>query len=132
MSAQRRILFVDDEPMVLSGLQRMLRPMREQWDMEFANSGAEALAVLDKAPFDAIVSDMRMPVMNGAQLLAEVAQRHSQTVRFILSGQADQDLILQCVGTAHQFLSKPCEPETLKTAVSRTFAVDDLLKCDGL
>jgi HD-like signal output (HDOD) protein len=129
---KKRILFVDDEPMVLAGLQRMLRPMREQWDMEFTNGGAEALAAMAKAPFDAVVSDMRMPAMNGAQLLKEVSRQHPQTVRFILSGQADQELILQCVGTAHQFLSKPCEPETLKTAVGRTFAVDDLLKCDAL
>ena len=129
---KRRILFVDDEPMVLSGLQRMLRPMREQWEMEFASGGPEALSILDKCPFDAVVSDMRMPVMNGAQLLKEVARRRPQTVRFILSGQADQELILQCVGTAHQFLSKPCDPDTLKTAVGRTFAVDALLQCNAL
>ena len=129
---KRRILFVDDEPMVLAGLQRMLRPMREQWEIEFADGGAQALTILEAGRFDAIVSDMRMPVMNGAQLLKEVAGKHPQTVRFILSGQADQELIMECVGTAHQFLSKPCEPESLKTALHRTFAVDGLLRCDAL
>lgn len=129
---KKRILFVDDEPNILSGLQRMLRSMREEWDMEFASSGAEALARMGISAFDVIVSDMRMPVMNGAQLLREVAARHPRTVRFILSGQADQELILECVHTAHQFLSKPCEPETLKTAVGRTFAVDAMLQSSAL
>ena len=129
---KRSILFVDDEPMVLAGLQRMLRPMRGEWEMAFANSGAEALTAMDKLAFDLIVSDMRMPGMNGAQLLKEVARRHPQVARFILSGQADPDLTLECIGTAHQFLSKPCEPDTLKTAVTRTFAVDALLTCPAL
>lgn len=126
---KRRILFVDDESLVMSGLQRMLRSMRDQWEMEFATSGAEALSRMDANPFDLVVSDMRMPVMNGAQLLKETARRFPQTVRFILSGQADNDLIMQCVGTAHQFLAKPCDAEKLKAAVTRTFAVSDLLGC---
>ena len=100
--------------------------------MEFANGGAEALARMGVSAFDVIVSDMRMPAMNGAQLLKEVAARHPRTVRFILSGQADQELILECVRTAHQFLSKPCDPETLKTAVGRTFAVDAMLQSSAL
>src|SRR5690349_8932070 len=129
---KRRILFVDDEALVTSGLQRMLRSMRDQWEMEFATSGAEALAKMDAQPFDLLVSDMRMPGMNGAQLLQETARRCPQTVRFILSGQADQELIMQCVGTAHQFLAKPCDAEKLKAAVTRTFAVSDLLNCDAI
>jgi len=67
-----RILFVDDEALVLQGLQRSLRGMREEWQMEFVTSGADALAAMARHPFDAIVSDMRMPGMNGAELLNEV------------------------------------------------------------
>jgi len=125
-------LFVDDEAMVTSGLQRMLRSMRDQWEMEFANSGPDALALMAARPFDLLVSDMRMPGMNGAQLLKETAARFPQTVRFILSGQADNELIMQCVGTAHQFLAKPCDPEKLKAAVARVFAVSDLLNSSAL
>lgn len=118
-----RILFVDDEPFVLHGLQRMLRPMRNEWDMVFVTSGAEALELMARAPFDVVVSDMRMPGMNGTQLLNEVMKRHPQTVRLILSGHADEELIMKCVGITHQYLSKPCDPEELKMAVSRASAV---------
>ena len=114
---KKKILFVDDEPMVLQGLQRMLRPMREEWDMVFVEGGEKALATLAERPFDVVVTDMRMPVMNGAQLLAEVRDRYPQTVRLVLSGHADSDLVAQCLGVAHQYISKPCEPEQLKSMI---------------
>src|SRR5687768_14425373 len=95
--ARLNILFVDDDPLVLQGLQRMLRPMRNEWAMTFIESGAKALQLLQGDSFDVIVSDMRMPAMNGAQLLSEVKNRHPRTVRLILSGHADKDLILQCI-----------------------------------
>lgn len=114
-----RILFVDDEPMVLRGLQRSLHGQRGEWDMVFVESGAAALEALARDPFDAVVSDMRMPGMNGAELLNEVQQRHPALVRLVLSGHADKELILQCARSAHQFLSKPCDPELLKAALHR-------------
>ncbi|MDB6033468.1 MAG: hypothetical protein JWM16_3806 [Verrucomicrobiales bacterium] len=124
----KRILFVDDEAMVLQGLQRMLRGMRSEWDMVFAESGALALDLMEKSAFDAVVSDMRMPGMNGAALLAEVMTRFPKTIRLILSGHADQDLILKCVGSTHQYLSKPCEPDTLKAAILRAFELEKSLQ----
>jgi HD-like signal output (HDOD) protein len=114
---KKRILFVDDEPMILQGLQRMLRPMRDEWDMVFVDGGEKALAVMAASRFDVVVTDMRMPVMNGAQLLAEIRNRHPMTVRLILSGHADSDLVAQCLGVAHQYISKPCDPEQLKTTI---------------
>jgi HD-like signal output (HDOD) protein len=116
---KNRILFVDDESLVLLGLQRMLRPMRNDWDMDFVTSGALALERMAQAPFDVVVADMRMPGMSGAELLNEVMKLHPQTVRLILSGHADEDLVIKCVGITHQYLSKPCDPEALKLAVSR-------------
>ena len=77
----KRILFVDDEPMLLSGLQRSLRLMRTEWEMVFAPGGNEALAAMDQQTFDIIVTDMRMPGMDGAQLLEEVQKRSPQTLR---------------------------------------------------
>ncbi|MFO0795801.1 MAG: response regulator, partial [Candidatus Brocadiaceae bacterium] len=77
----KRILFVDDEPKVLQELQRMLRSMHHEWDMKFATSGQEALEMLSKSPFDVIVTDMRMPCMDGAQLLREVMKRYPSVVR---------------------------------------------------
>jgi len=117
---KKNILFVDDEEMVLQGLQRSMRSMRNDWEMTFVDSGAKALAFLENHPVDVVVSDMRMPGMNGAQLFGEVVKRFPKTVRLILSGHADQELILQCVGSTHQFLSKPCEPEVLQRTVRRT------------
>src|SRR6266446_223491 len=129
---KKRILFVDDEPMVLDGLQRMLRPMRAEWEMVFVASGSEALELMGQAPFDVVVSDMRMPQMNGAELLAEVLKRYPQTVRLILSGHADKDLILKCVGSTHQYLAKPCRPEHLKAAITRAGELNESLKDKGL
>ena len=106
--AKTRILFVDDEPLVLQGLQRMLRPMRNEWEMAFVESGRRALEEMATLPFQVVVSDMRMPGMNGAQFLSHVQELYPRTVRLILSGHADKDLIMKCVGTAHQFLAKPC------------------------
>ncbi len=127
---KKRVLFVDDETMVLQGLQRMLRPMRNDWDMEFVESGAIALERMALAPVDVVVSDMRMPGMNGAQLLTEVMKRFPKTVRIILSGHADHDLVLKAVGSTHQYLHKPCEPELLKATVQRAVALGDSLDND--
>jgi HD-like signal output (HDOD) protein len=124
----KRILFVDDEPMVLSGLQRSLRLMRSEWEMVFAPGGNEALAAMDLQKFDIIVTDMRMPGMDGAQLLEEVQKRSPQTLRMVLSGQSDRETILRSVNPAHQFISKPCEAEELKSRLIRAFALKDLLQ----
>lgn len=128
----RRILFVDDEPNILQGLQRMLRPMRQEWDMTFAGSGSEALQILEKTNYEVVVSDMRMPGMDGAQLLADVQRLYPQTVRIILSGHSDRELILKSVGPAHQFLTKPCDAEDLKGTVARACALRDLLSDESL
>lgn len=126
---KKRIIFVDDEPNVLKGLERMLRGMRKEWDMTFAESGQEALEKLEQAeePFDVIVSDMRMPGMDGAQLLTEVMNRYPGMVRIVLSGQSEREMILKSVGPTHQYLTKPCDADTLKTVVSRASALRELL-----
>ncbi|HNX95672.1 MAG TPA: response regulator [Holophaga sp.] len=113
-----RVLFVDDEQLVLDGLQRMLRSMRDVWEMAFVDSAAKALQLLDEKPYHVLVSDMRMPAMNGAELMQAVAKRHPDTIRIILSGHADRDLISQCLGVTHQYLSKPCDPEVLKNLIN--------------
>lgn len=121
-----RILFVDDQPLILEAQRRMLRHMRGRWDMAFALSGPEALEQMAKKPFDVVVSDMRMPGMNGAQLLNEIMVRYPMTIRFVLSGFADLQLIRQCVGTTHQYLAKPCDPDYLVAAVTRATSFQHL------
>ena len=128
----KQLLFVDDVSKLLEGLQRSLRPMRHEWNMTFVTSGAEALKTLEQAAFDVIISDMRMPGMDGAQLLTEVQQRHPQIIRIVLSGQSEQEMIYQSIGATHQYLSKPCESEVLKAAVLRACALRDLLGNDSL
>jgi len=128
----KRILFVDDEPMVLAGLRRSLYFMCQEWEMQFVSGGQEALEAMARQPFDAVVTDMRMPVMNGAQLLDQVRQRYPQCLRFVLSGQADQQTILKTVSPAHQFLAKPCEGAELKERLTRALAIRDLLRSQQL
>ena len=129
---KKRVLFVDDEPKILDGLRRMLRIMRDQWEMQFVQSGPEALEVLGKNRFDVIISDMCMPGMDGAELLIEVRKRHPEVLRIILSGHSDHSLVLKSVRSAHQFLAKPCDAETLITTVSRGGALRDLLNQNSL
>jgi putative nucleotidyltransferase with HDIG domain len=130
---KHRILFVDDDPNVLSGLRRMLRPFREQWEMEFAANGPAALeALCAGAPFDVIVSDMRMPGMDGAELLTRVRERWPGILRFVLSGQTDQELALRASGPAHQFLSKPCDGQLLIATIQRALGVRDTLSTSSL
>lgn len=129
---KKRILFVDDEEFVLRGLDRLLRPMREEWNMEFINSGEAALTRMGEVPFDVIISDMRMPGMNGAELLNEVMKRHPKTVRIILSGYADRELILKCVGSTHQYLAKPCDAKTLQLTLQRAMQLQHSLRNETL
>lgn len=123
MQEKKHILFVDDDPSVLDGLRRMLRPMHNEWELSFALSGQEALEMLAHQPVDVIVSDMRMPKMNGAQLLEIVQKTHPHVVRLILSGYSDREMILRSVGPAHQFLAKPCDTVTLIDTVKRSCAL---------
>lgn len=128
----KRVLFVDDEPLVLQALQRMLRSMRSEWEMTFAESAARGLELMMTAPFDVVVSDMRMPGMDGAVFLNEVKNRHPRTVRLALSGHADADLVMRCVGATHQFLAKPCEPELLKSVIRRALRLEQVLVAPSL
>jgi len=122
-----RILFVDDDVNVLQAMTRALHCMRNEWSMEFVSSGSAALQSLAKTPADVIVSDMRMPGMDGWQLLAEVKNLYPQTVRLVLSGYAEPGAIMRLVGTAHQYIAKPGERQSLKTAIAQTQLMRRLL-----
>jgi HD-like signal output (HDOD) protein len=118
--------------MVLKGLQRSLRKWRHEWDVQYAENGPAAMALLDEQPIDVVIADMRMPGMDGANLLSQVKERHPEVVRFILSGQLDRDMTLQSVQVAHQLLAKPCDINVLREALQRTFALNDLLADEAL
>ncbi len=127
-----KILFVDDEPHVLEGLRRTLRKMRHEWTMYFVDSGAEALEVMAGEQIDVLVTDMIMPGMDGATLLTEVRERYPRTVRLVLSGHSGRETILKLIGAAHQYMAKPCDLETLKTAIQRAHEARDSIETESL
>jgi HD-like signal output (HDOD) protein len=127
MTRRKRILFVDDEEHVLAGLENLLRRHRRDWDMTFAIGGEAALAAMAASPADLVVSDMRMPGMDGAELLRHVQARYPAAARIVLSGHADQDVIVRALPVAHQFLSKPCDATVLRGVIQATCRLQDLL-----
>lgn len=117
------VLFVDDEQNILDGLKRALRPLRNEWSSAFALGGVAALALLEKTCFDVIVTDMRMPVMDGLTLLEIIAERYPSMVRIVLSGQSDTASVVKVAGITHQYLSKPCPFDVLSSTINRTVAL---------
>ena len=113
------ILFVDDEINIIQGLKRMLYPFRKEWIMSFCNSGEEALQLLASNKFDVVVSDMRMPKIDGLSLFTKIKELYPNVVRIILSGYSEKESILNLPNVAHQFLSKPCDAVTLKESIER-------------
>ncbi len=123
MPGKPKILFVDDQGLILAGLRRALNKYRSQWDIQFTESPEEALQILKKETLAVIVSDMRMPRMNGAQLLNAAREHKPDTVRILLTGQADIEDAESAIneGQIFRFLTKPCMPgaltESIKAAV---------------
>jgi HD-like signal output (HDOD) protein/CheY-like chemotaxis protein len=128
----KRILFVDDEPNVLEGLRGLLRKQRKEWEMTFVTSGEQALQELLAAPYDVIVSDMRMPKMDGSALLKRVQQDYPHVVRIVLSGQTEQEVSRRMVHVAHQFMSKPCDGRELQQTIERACKLQALLEHPAL
>ena len=91
--------------------------------MSFAASGSEALEIMEREPFDMIVTDVRMPGMDGTELLSRVRELYPGVARIVLSGQSDRDLTLKAAISAHQYLSKPCDAESLKLTIARAVAL---------
>ena len=124
---RKRLLFVDDDPMVLAGLRRALHDMTPLWEMSFAPGALAALEALALAPFDAVITDMRMPSMDGAELLERVRDRYPDVIRIILSGQSEKEAMLRSIVPAHQYLAKPCDVRELRVRLSQAFAARDLV-----
>jgi HD-like signal output (HDOD) protein len=128
----KRILFVDDDRVVLQGLERMLFEMDDRWEMVFADSPEGALRAFETARFDVIVTDARMPEMDGVSLLARVRAEHPDVVRIILTGHAELEATLRALPVAHSFLTKPCKPAVLVDALQRSCALRSLLDQEEL
>ncbi len=127
-----RILFVDDEPELLSGLSKALRKQRGRWDMVFAVGAEAALDELSRSRFNVIVSDMRMPHIDGAQLLTRARDLDPATFRIILSGYSDRESLLRSLSVAHQFFDKPCNLGELRAAIDRAHELHALFESDAI
>ena len=126
-SGVRRILFVDDQSVVLDGLRSMLRKQRHEWHMNFVTDGEAALVALREERYDVVITDMRMPGMDGAELLRRVVVEHPHVVRIVLSGQTELEASRRVLHVAHQFLAKPCDSSMLRSTVDRTCRLSALL-----
>ena len=116
---RHRIMFVDDDVSILAGLRGVLRRERDRWEMVFAAGGDAALAELAQAPFDVVVSDMRMPGIDGAELLERVKARSPGTIRIMLSGSVDPHAIARATFAVDELLGKPCDARTLRETIDR-------------
>ncbi|MEA2131955.1 MAG: hypothetical protein QOJ85_4846 [Solirubrobacteraceae bacterium] len=122
----RHILFVDDDPNVLDGLRDALRPRRREWRMTFVNGGEAAIDVLEREAVHIVVSDLRMPGIDGATLLTKVAWMQPEAVRIVLSGQADPATIGRVAAVAHRILVKPSPIEDITRVLERSCVLLDV------
>src|SRR6185503_3015083 len=109
------------------GLRNMLRPKQRHWEMTFVAGGADAIEELGRREFDVVVSDMRMPRVDGAMVLKHVQATQPNAVRIVLTGHTETDMALRTIPVAHQFLSKPCDAATLEGAIDRACSLQSLL-----
>jgi response regulator RpfG family c-di-GMP phosphodiesterase len=117
MIATPRILFVDDEEHILKALRRHF--LDEPYEIHTASSGREGLKMLEASPMDVVVSDFRMPEMDGGEFLRRVGQRWPETVRLVLSGYADITALISAIneGAIFKFIAKPWQDDELKGLV---------------
>ena len=115
----KKILFVDDEPAILEGLQDSFRKHRRRWDMTFACGGEAAIEKMSESEFDVIVSDVRMPGVGGIDVLRFAMEKHPKAIRIALTGFADEESTIQLTALAQRYLTKPCAVNELDEAISR-------------
>ena len=116
---KKRILFVDDDPAILAGLRNVFQRDRDRWDLVFAQGGDRALEELGRSAFDVVVSDMKMPDMDGVTFLERVRAGWPHTARLMLSGSATEAEIRGATDAVDELLSKPCDTATLRATLER-------------
>ncbi|MBB3243183.1 response regulator RpfG family c-di-GMP phosphodiesterase [Pseudomonas sp. Tn43] len=117
-----RLLLVDDEESILNSLRRLLRG--QPYEVLLATSGAQALEIMAQQPVDLVMSDARMPNMDGATLLAHIHQRYPDTIRIMLTGYADPSAIIKAIneGQIHRYISKPWHDEEMLLTLRQSLA----------
>ncbi len=128
----KRILFVDDNEVLLQLYEAMMLDESTQWEVKTAASGEKAMELIQEAPFDVVVSDMQMPGMTGIELLREVRKLHSRTSRIIIAGMTDQAAAADALSCTHLFFPKPFELRLIQETLARIISLDAYLKDDKL
>lgn len=123
----KRVLFVDDDAVLLDGLRARLHALRSQWQMVFVESGSRAITEMEQRPFDVIVTDVRMPAMDGIELLETVRSRWPDAIRIVLSGCTDQAQHARLLSVVHQYISKPCESDQIENVIRRCMQLRQVL-----
>src|SRR5882762_9492548 len=118
---QKRILIADVNAQVLEDFRFALG---RHWEVTAVRGGTAALEEMKKQSFDALIAELNLPGMDGAELLNQARRRHPNAVRFILAGPADRERVLKSVMGAHQVLTKPFDRSSLQTTVERALALD--------
>jgi HD-like signal output (HDOD) protein len=126
------VVFVDDEPAVLNGIERMLFSQRVPWDVYCIPDPEEALELISRVAVDVVVADLKMPRIDGAELLGRVRQIHPHAIRIVLSAANEPDLLRRAFHVAHGFLPKPCAAQELVAQVERGHQLRRMLGDDDL
>jgi len=120
-------MFVDDDVFILKGYQRSLEPYISNWDVYFCTSATEALELMNKQPIDAVITDLRMPGMDGITLLEQVIQHYPSVMRFIMSGNVEEPDAFRAASLAHQLIAKPSDIQKIRSIVEETCLLRDTL-----
>jgi CheY-like chemotaxis protein len=115
---KKKILFVDDEKNLLESLRRSLRGFSGEWSMEFTDSGKTALDLMEKGTYDIIVSDYKMPEMDGLELMKTVKEKYPDTKRILLTGQSETEIFDISKDIVDHYISKPCDHDELVSLLS--------------
>lgn len=118
-----KVLFIDDEELVIQGLRRSMLFAPDDWDIDYALGGHEAMKKVARESYDAVVSDLLMPGVNGTAILERVRDLMPHSLRVILSGYADAELSVKALDIAHHFLMKPSSADELIDIIS-SHAID--------
>lgn len=123
----KKVLLVDDNLNVLHSFMRSLHSSNYLWSVVTAESAANALEIMASEKIDVIVSDLRMPGMDGVELLGIVAQKFPATLRIAITGDADPHLCQQATLVAHQFIAKPCSTQEIARIINKAVEVNSLV-----
>ncbi|TIH15598.1 HDOD domain-containing protein [Marinifilum sp. JC120] len=123
-----KILFVDHDKNILDSFRAMMHGLRKEWKSRFAATGQDTLEMIGKNEFDVVITDMKLPDMDGCELLNKIAKIQPDTIRIMLSGHSDMPSLLKSAKHTHQFLSKPCSTDLLINTIRRMMELRPILE----